>query len=414
MSKENKIQINCNFDFDKLNFKKIKKELDVIPKIIRNHNKIGLRPCISASNINNHKNICFTNNSTKENDKRNRNCNLELQKTTSITKSKTIQILNDEDINTLNNNTNNYNNYNIIEKAPLNYNNTNTILSNEDIFIQLNLENKRQLDKIKLLYDKKYSELNLFYENKFANLNNLLQKNISEYNDLYKNYIPLYEHNRIINDIQKTSNDLLEKTKQNYEKLINELTDIMKHKLKYKDLIHRMQLYIKYEIDIDEIEKKIVQKFNEKINEINNQGNGNDYFKDFYLISQLDRDINYHKKIFEMEQVYNEKLAEIKLGQNNKLDNLIKYVNNLFDNDLHFFNDKLNYNFKNKKENLKLSENNIKKLLNKENENISLFDKSNNNNNSFPKENDKLLNISDLYENRLKPQVIEVNIFNKK
>ena len=34
MSKENKIQINSNFDFDKLNFKKIKKELDIIPKII--------------------------------------------------------------------------------------------------------------------------------------------------------------------------------------------------------------------------------------------------------------------------------------------------------------------------------------------------------------------------------------------
>ena len=315
MSKENKIQINSNFDFDKLNFKKIKKELDVIPKIIRNHNKIGLRPCISASNINNHKNICFTNNSTKEiNDKRHRNNNSELQKEISLTKCKTIQILNDEDINTLNNNNNNINNYN----------------SNEDIFFQLNLENKRHLDKIKLLYEKKYSELNLFYENKFLNLNNLFQKSISDYNDLYKNYISLYQHNKIINDIKKTSNDLLEKTKQNYEKLINELTDIMKYKLKYKDLIHRMQLYIKYEIDIDEIEKKIVQKFNEKINEINSNKTGKDYFKDFYLITQLDKDINYHKKKFEMEQLYNEKLTQIKLEQNNKLDNLIKYVNNLF------------------------------------------------------------------------------------
>ena len=409
MSKDNKNQINCNFNFDKLNFKKIKKELDVIPKIIRNHNKIGLRSCISASNIYNHKNICFANNSAKEiNDRRHRNNNnnLELQNTTSLTKCKTIQISNDDDLNTLQNN-----NFNIIERTSFNNSNPNTIINNEDICFQLNLENKRHLDKMKSIYEKKYSELNSFYENKFFNLNKLLQKSISEFNSLYKNYIPIYEHNRIINELKKTNNDLLEKTKQNYEKLINDLTDIMKHKLKYKDLIHRLQLYTKYEIDIDEIEKKIVQKFNEKINEMNNKGN--DYFKDYYLISQLDRDINYHKKIFEMNQLYNEKLTQIKLGQNNKLDNLIKYVNNLFDNNLYIINDKLHCNMKNKKENLKLSTNNIKNNINKENyENISCSDKSNNNSSS--KEIDKLLNIPDSYENRLKPQVMEINIFNKK
>ncbi len=393
MSKDNKNQINCNFNFDKLNFKKIKKELDVIPKIIRNHNKIGLRSCISASNIYNHKNICFANNSAKEiNDKRHRNNNnnLELQNTTSLTKCKTIQVSNDDDLNTLQNN-----NFNIIERTSFNNSNPNTIINNEDICFQLNLENKRHLDKMKSIYEKKYSELNSFYENKFLNLNKLLQKSISEFNSLYKNYIPIYEHNRIINELKKTNNDLLEKTKQNYEKLINDLTDIMKHKLKYKDLIHRMQLYIKYEIDIDEIEKKIVQKFNEKINEKKTE---KDYFKDFYLISQLDKDINYHKKIFEMEQLYNEKLTQIKLGQNNKLDNLIKYVNNLFDNNLNIFNDKMNCNFKNKKEN----------------DNISFSEKSNNNNYSSSKEIDKLLNIPDSYENRLKPQAMEINFFNQK
>ena len=180
MSKDNKNQINCNFNFDKLNFKKIKKELDVIPKIIRNHNKIGLRSCISASNIYNHKNICFAGDSTKEiNDRRHRNNNnnnLELQNTMSLTKCKTIQVLNDEDINTLQNN-----NFNIIERTSLNNSNPNTIINNEDIGIQLNLENKRHLDKMKSIYEKKYSELNSFYENKFFNLNKLLQQHISEF-----------------------------------------------------------------------------------------------------------------------------------------------------------------------------------------------------------------------------------------
>jgi len=66
MSKDNFNQINFNYNLDKLNFGKIKKELDIIPQIIRNHNKIGLRSCISASNIYSHKNICITNNSNKD------------------------------------------------------------------------------------------------------------------------------------------------------------------------------------------------------------------------------------------------------------------------------------------------------------------------------------------------------------
>ena len=66
MSKDNFNQINFNYNLDKLNFGKIKKELDIIPQIIRNHNKIGLRACISASNIYSHKNICITNNSNKD------------------------------------------------------------------------------------------------------------------------------------------------------------------------------------------------------------------------------------------------------------------------------------------------------------------------------------------------------------
>ena len=71
-------------------------------------------------------------------------------------------------------------------------------------------------------------ELNLFYENKFTNLNKLLKNNISDFAKLSKNFISFEEHNKIINDIKKTYNDLLENTKNNYEKLINELTDIMK------------------------------------------------------------------------------------------------------------------------------------------------------------------------------------------
>ena len=235
MSKDN---LNCKYNLDKLNFSKIKKELEIIPQIIRNHNKIGLRSCISASNIYNQKKTCITNNSKKELmeiEGRNNN-NIFSKKAVTLKKSKSIQVKNSEDIMGIKNTNNN--NFNSRSS------NNNSVLNEEDIFIQIKLENKRQIDKIKNAYEKKISELTLFYENKFTNLNKLLQNNIKDFINLSKNFISLNEHNKIINEIKKTYNDLIYKTKQNYEKIINELTDIMKNKVRYKDLIHRLQYQI--------------------------------------------------------------------------------------------------------------------------------------------------------------------------
>ena len=316
---------------------------------------------------------------------------------------------NSDDINIINNlNKNNLNSRTTI----------NDMLTNEeDIFFQIKLENNRQIGKIKKLYEKKISELNLFYENKFTNLNKLLKNNISDFTKLSKNFISFEEHNKIINDIKKTYNDLLENTKNNYEKLVEDLTNIMKQNIKYKDLIHRLQLYTKYEIDIEEIEKKIVENFNEKIN---NEINNKDYFKDFYLITQLDEDINYHKKICEINQLYNEKLAEIQLNQNNEFNNLSKYVKNIFEKQIYIYENSDLTNINNKKQNLKLNNNFIinnktQNLLNeKENNSNSNSEKSYENNNySSSKEIEQLLNIPDSCEGRLKPEIMEIKIFEK-
>ena len=411
MSKENLQQINYNLN--KLNFGKIKNELRLIPQIIRNHKKIGLHSCLSASNIYNKKFISINNNSNKEinengNENRNKYKN-QRHKTPTLRKSKTIQMINSDDINIINN----LNNKNLNSRTTIN----DMLTNEEDIFFQIKLENNRQIGKIKKLYEKKISELNLFYENKFTNLNKLLKNNISDFAKLSKNFISFEEHNKIINDIKKTYNDLLENTKNNYEKIIEDLTNIMKQNIKYKDLIHRLQLYTKYEIDIEEIEKKIVENFNEKIN---NEINNKDYFKDFYLITQLDEDINYHKKICEINQLYNEKLAEIQLNQNNEFNNLSKYVKNIFEKQINIYENSDLTNINNKKQNLKLNNNFIinnktENLFNKkENNSNSNSEKSYENNNySSSKEIEQLLNIPDSCEGRLKPEIMEIKIFEK-
>ena len=374
-----------NYNIDKLNFKKIKKELEIIPKIIKNHNKIGLSPCFSMTDISNNLNEDFLIRNLKQNQN----------------KSSSMK--------------------NIYDR-----NDTNTTI-NEEILIKIKRQNKKEINDIKNLYERKIKEMTLFYENKYLDLTKLLNKSLNDYKALVTDYIPLTQHKSIVNDLKKKYNDLLNKTKENYEKLINQLTDIMKNKTKYKDLIHRLQLYTLYEVEINEIEKILVNNLKEKMNESSKRQNNN-YYNDFYLVSQLDEDINYHKKIYELKQTYLEKLSEIKINSNNKIDNLINQVKYIFDkysnysSDNFLNNDKVldNYNLdkgKNlkNKSNKKESKNDFFNLSQyKENECKSISNSIKNSDNdeaheSSSKEIDNLLNIGISDENRLKPEAMEIN-----
>ena len=400
----NLISNNYNYNIDKLNFTKIKKELETIPKIIKNHNKIGLKPCFSMTDLHNNNN----NNNNNMNDlndqkyfEQNQNKTNYTPKTLSYKKSSSFRGFQ----NIYNNNMN--------EKIDINSS------FNDDIIIQIKKENNKEINKIKSLYELKIREISLFYETKFCDLNKLLNNNLNEYKLLSSNYISLAQHKTIINDIKKNYNELLNKTKENCEKVIKKLTDIMKNKTKYKDLIKRLQLYTIYEVKINDIEKIIINNLNEKLN---NNIKGNNYFNDFYLISQLDEDINYHKKIFELNQLYQEKLTELKINNNDQFDNLINQVKYIYDNYSNFSSDDFLSTKKkiyiNKDLNKDIIVNNIK---NKENDNknemldLSGYKEnvcksiSNSDNQNSSKEIDSLLNIISSNENRNKPQVMEIN-----
>jgi len=392
MSRHFSNQLNCNYNVDKLNFNKIKKELETIPKIMKNHNKIGLRKCSSMTDINNN-DPNISNNLNEESD-------IEIiknfgQNLKSFSNKKSSSFMRK------------YNDRNNGEKNDLN----NSV--NNETIIQIKKENKKEINNIKNLYEKKIKEITLFYENKIIDLNKLLKDNLNDYKLLCSNYISLTEHKKIINDLKKDYNELLSETKENYEKLINELTSILKSKNKYQDLIHRLQLYTKYELEINDIEKILVKDLNEKIEE--NKASSN-YFNDFYLLSQLDEDINYHKKICELKQIYNENMSQLKINNNNQLNNLIDQVKYIYDNYLNYSSN--NFLSKDINNNMEL---NIKKKNTKIDINNSAFDKkesksiSNTERNSeyinhySSKENDNLLDVDNSNENHLKPEKMEIN-----
>ena len=392
MSRHFSNQLNCNYNVDKLNFNKIKKELETIPKIMKNHNKIGLRKCSSMTDINNN-DPNISNNLNEESD-------IEIiknfgQNLKSFSNKKSSSFMRK------------YNDRNNGEKNDLN----NSV--NNEALIQIKKENKKEVNNIKNLYEKKIKEITLFYENKIIDLNKLLKDNLNDYKLLCSNYISLTEHKKIINDLKKDYNELLSETKENYEKLINELTSILKSKNKYQDLIHRLQLYTKYELEINDIEKILAKDLNEKIEE--NKASSN-YFNDFYLLSQLDEDINYHKKICELKQIYNENMSQLKINNNNQLNNLIDQVKYIYDNYLNYSSN--NFLSKDINNNMEL---NIRKKNTKIDINNSAFDKkesksiSNTERNSeyinhySSKENDNLLDVDNSNENHLKPEKMEIN-----
>lgn len=253
----------------------------------------------------------------------------------------------------------------------------------------------------------------MFYENKIIDLNKLLKDNLNDYKLLCSNYISLTEHKKIINDLKKDYNELLNETKENYEKLINELTSILKSKNKYQDLIHRLQLYTKYEVEINDIEKILVKNINEKIEENKTSSN---YFNDFYLLSQLDEDINYHKKICELKQIYNENMSQLKINNNNQLNNLINQVKYIYDNYLNYSsNNFLSKDINNNKE-LNIKKKNTKIDINnsaldkKESKSISNTERNSEYINHYSsKENDNLLDVDNSNENHLKPEKMEIN-----
>ena len=388
MSRHFSNQLNSNYNVNKLNFNNIKKELETIPKIIKNHNKIGLRKCSSMTEINNN-DPNISNNLNKDSDIETiKNFGQNLKSYSNKKSSSFIE---------------KYSNRNIEEKNDL----------NNDIIIQIKKENKKEVNNIKNLYEKKINEITLFYENKIIDLNKLLIDNLNDYKLLSSNYISLTKHKNIINDLKKYYNNLLLETKENYEKLINKLTTILESKNKYQDLIQRLQLYTKYEVEINDIEKILVKNINEKIEENKNRDN---YFNDFYLLSQLDENINYHKKICELKQIYNENMSQLKINNNNQLNNLIDQVKYIYDNYLNYSSN--NFLSKDINNNMEL---NIKKKNTKIDINNSAFDKkesksiSNTERNSeyinhySSKENDNLLDVDNSNENHLKPEKMEIN-----
>ena len=389
-----------SYNIDNLNFNNIKNEISNVPKFIKNKSRLSY---ISSTSYNNSINNSIINNE-------NNNINNNIINTNRKNKGKSLSagnfLMDKINNNNLDNESSNNNNNRLFFKV-------NYKIENPKQIENIESENQNYLKNLEILHNKQifdmkklFKEKIKIYEIKIKELSNII-------NDYQKNYISLIEHKNIINNLNEKFKKLMNEKKSDYDKFNYNINNLMKYSEKYKGLLQRLSLYKNYELEIDEIEKKIFFEIYNKKNTNNNNNNNkliNDNNKnsnemiinDYYLINKLQQDIKYNQIVFEMKEnmdnfLYNIDNNDISL----KCDNLINNINNKFDMILNAANN--NYDVKNNIN--KINNNNKINNINNNNKynNIIIDNNSNINNN---------INFDNFLTNKTEIELLDQNLNN--
>ena len=389
-----------SYNIDNLNFNNIKNEISNVPKFIKNKSRLSY---ISSTSYNNSINNSIINNE-------NNNINNNIINTNRKNKGKSLSagnfLMDKNNNNNLDNESSNNNNNRLFFKV-------NYKIENPKQIENIESENQNYLKNLEILHNKQifdmkklFKEKIKIYEIKIKELSNII-------NDYQKNYISLIEHKNIINNLNEKFKKLMNEKKSDYDKFNYNINNLMKYSEKYKGLLQRLSLYKNYELEIDEIEKKIFFEIYNKKNTNNNNNNNkliNDNNKnsnemiinDYYLINKLQQDIKYNQIVFEMKEnmdnfLYNIDNNDISL----KCDNLINNINNKFDMILNAANN--NYDVKNNIN--KINNNNKINNINNNNKynNIIIDNNSNINNN---------INFDNFLTNKTEIELLDQNLNN--
>ena len=393
-----------SYNIDNLNFNNIKNEISNVPKFIKNKSRLSY---ISSTSYNNSINNSIINNE-------NNNINNNIINTNRKNKGKSLSagnfLMDKINNNNLDNESSNNNNNNRL------FFKVNYKIENPKQIENIESENRNYLKNLEILHNKQifdmkklFKEKVKIYEIKIKELSNII-------NDYQKNYISLIEHKNIINNLNEKFKKLMNEKKSDYDKFNYNINNLMKYSEKYKGLLQRLSLYKNYELEIDEIEKKIFfEIYNKKNTNTNNNNNNNNKFindinknsnemiiNDYYLINKLQQDIKYNQIVFEMKEnmdnfLYNIDNNDISL----KCDNLINNINNKFDMILNAANN--NYDVKNNIN--KINNNNkINNINNNNKYNKIIIDNNSNINNN--------INFDNFLTNKTEIELLDQNLNN--
>lgn len=306
-----------SYNVDKLNFSSIKKEISNVPKIIRKKSQLGFRSNTSMHNDSfggEKKLMSLTpSRSHKKNLSQDTNSYPAMMSNTTPETYSGFE-------NNLGKNSNIYTNNiarNFKEKINL------MKIEHKKALDLLAKENQDYVKNLTDSYEQRLKDLKGFYELKYERYEKSLKDNLNDFKNLAANYININKHKEIINFLNAQWTKKFSLMKKEYENYINNLTNILKIKDKYRGLLTRLLMYKKNNISIEKIEEVLNPK-RENFSQV----------EDIMKLSQLTEEVNYYAAIFEMKLIYHDKMNKIKSDTETKLDNLVQIINNKFD----FFN----------------------------------------------------------------------------
>lgn len=333
------ITLPKKYNIEKLNFNSIKNELSTIPKIIKKKSSIKIRSSTSLNHSNHNdsysndpKVLSLTPSITHKKRQSSDNINLFGLQHNQINNDSFSHVpeKTSNDITVIRGkNSSNFDD-NILKNITGNYRNKINEIEKEHkrVIELLQKENKEYIEKISENYEQKIKELTIFYESKIFTYEKKIMTEINNLKDVSVNYISLDQHKNIIADLNLKWNGKFNETKKEYEAYIERLTNILKHKEKYRGLLSRMYFYKAKELDISKIEEALKD---ESISSKSKRKNNMFYLEDLTRVSELSEEINYSSALFELKMLYNNQMNELVIKNNNQIDNLSKNVIKILD-----------------------------------------------------------------------------------
>lgn len=190
-----------------------------------------------------------------------------------------------------------------------------------------NIENtyKTLIDKLTQSYEAKMQFIISQCKSKCINYDQELLKTINEYKSLQSSSILITTHNELMTKLNEEWKQQLSNISEEYKDSFGVYIDLLKSKEEYKSLLIRLENYRLNKLDIRQIEA-VLQ------NNHTNESFGKDYNLQIEKnkLSQLEREILYHKSLFEMKVLAEDSLINIELNTNIKYDKIKKAIEGKF------------------------------------------------------------------------------------
>lgn len=334
------------FNIDHLSFKAIKTSISSIPKIIFKRKHYSFYNSPSEKNTRDNDSLCEDNNHlnnelvTYDNNNQNNKAKPHTKFPSSDIEHNNIKKILDKDAI----NTNKESNDNIsqqisslqkelndktlyIRQMNKNFKDKILLIENENRKLINSIENtyKELIQKLTQSYETKILLIISQCDSKCIDYEKELLKAINEMRSIQSSSILISIHNELLTQLNEKWKEKLNTIRKENTDSFGKVISLLKSKEEYKLLLIRLENYQLNKVDISKIESLL------QLNQTNQEyGKDYNYQTEKNNLVQLEREVLYHKSVFDIKVLTENTLKNIELNTNNKYDNLRRAIEDKF------------------------------------------------------------------------------------